>query len=166
MENSPQVERGKKRQAQIHMERIYSWAHHRQRSGDSNSHSNVGSTVSPRDITCGFHTASMKHHDIKLALARHDQSTNSSAPYEDFLQLIGSCFKQEKSEIGWKIKCSQTWTSMNNLMESQLDLQHPWNSPVSPGKQKKLHINIHQQFGTVHNKTTKKQRKPTSWPGE
>ena len=49
-----------------------------------------GSTISPQDIKCGFHTASMKHHDIKLTLARHDQSANSSAPYEDFLQLIGS----------------------------------------------------------------------------
>ena len=61
----------------------------------------------------------MKHNDIKLTLARHDQSTNSSAPYGDFLQLIGSCFKQGKSEIGGKIKCSQTWT-----LESQLALQH------------------------------------------
>ena len=57
------------------------WAHHKQRSGDCKSHSNVGSTISPRDIKCGFHT-------------------------EDFLQLIGSCFKQEQSEIGGKIKCS------------------------------------------------------------
>ena len=84
------------------------WTHHRQRSGDCKSYSNVGSAVAHRDIKCGFHTASMKHHDIKLTLARHDQSTNSSAPYGDFLQLIGSCFKQGKSEIGGKIKCSQT----------------------------------------------------------
>ena len=89
-------------------EYIYSWAYHRQRSGDCKSSSNVGSAIAPRDITCGFHTASMKHHDIKLTLARHDQSTNSSAPYEDFLQPIVSRFKQEKSEIGGKIKCSQT----------------------------------------------------------
>ena len=134
---------------------IYSWAHHRQGSGDCKSYSNVGSAIAPRDITCAFHTASMKHHDIKLTLARHDQSTNSSAPYEDFLQPIGSRFKQEESEIGGKIKCSQTWTSMNHHLESELALQH---SKFSPGKQKKHHVN---SLGPVTRKLRRNNKNPT-----
>ena len=50
----------------------------------------------------------MKRHDIKLTLARHDPSTNLSAPWGGFLQLIGPdrlMLNQEKSKIGGKIKC-------------------------------------------------------------
>ena len=102
----------------------------------------------------------MKHNDIKLTLARHDQSTNSSAPYGDFLQLIGSCFKQGKSEIGGKIKCSQTWTSMNHHMESQLALQHVHNIQNSHRRRKR---NITSTVGAIHKKTAKKTTKgPTS----
>ena len=106
-------------------EYIYSWAHHRQRSGDCKSHSDVGSTISPRDITCGFHTASMS----PCALRR-------------FFQVIGSCFKQDKSKIGG----ATTLLSDMNLHESSHGIPAclalcTWNSKFWPGKQKKHHVN-------------------------
>ena len=78
---------------------------------------------------------------------------NSSAPYEDFLQPIGSRFKQEKSEIGGKIKCSQTWTSMNHLLEYWAALQH---SNSHRGSKRNITSTVWDQS----QETTKKQQKP------
>ena len=116
MEYPPQCEHGKnkktrKKHRHKFTSRVYlqRWAHHRQSSGGSKSYSNVGSTILPRDINnCGFHTASMTHNEVKLTLTRHDQSINSSVPYEEFCQLAA------------RSNASQTWTSMNHLTEYQL----------------------------------------------
>ena len=111
-------------------------------------------------MKCRFHTASMKHHNIKLTLARHDQSTNSSAPCKEFFQLLGPCFtKQEKTEIGREIKCSQLerWTSMNHLVESQIALQHEHENPKS---QRGSRRNTH---GTHSQENCQETTKPTQF---
>ena len=151
MQYPPQCEHGNKNEkqekthAQIHKESISTaLGHHRQSSGGSKSYSNVGSTILPGDINCGFHIASMKHHEVTLTLTMHDQSIKSSV-----LRRILS--------IGSEIKC----LSDVNLHESSHGisaLQHLHEIFNSPQKQKK-----HQQFGTVHQKTTQKQQKPNQF---
>ena len=135
MQYSPQSEYGKYRtQAQIHLDSLSTVG----RTIGKEAESAKVILMSALLYRCETWNVGFTLHQwntmIKLTLARHDQSTNSSAPCEEFFQLIRPCFtKQEKTETGGEIKCSQLerWTSMNHLVEFQIALQHWHENPKS-----------------------------------
>ena len=101
----------------------------------------LGAPIPLRDMKCRFHTASMKHHDIKLTLARRDQSTNSSAPCKEIFQLIGPCFHETRQDRNWW-RDQMLSAREVNLHESSRRISNclatwTWKSKISPGKQKK-----------------------------
>ena len=85
---------------------------HRQSSGGTKSYSNVGSTLSPRDITCMFHTASMKHSEIKLSLARDCQPSSSSV-LTKIISTDRLMLQTRKVQNLLRDLCPQSCTSMN-----------------------------------------------------
>ena len=134
----------------VYLQRL---AHHRQSSGGSKSYSNVGSTILPRDINCGFHIASMKHIETPWSKTHPDQAWSAHKL---------KCALRRILSIGGEIKCLLD-VNLHESSHGISALQHLHEILNSPQKQKKHHII---SLGRFTRKLHRNNKNPTSSSGK